>query len=75
MQNMNFSQALAMLKAGHRVARAGWNGKGMWIALQTSDQHSKMTVPYPYMKTVDGNLVPWLCSLTDMMAEDWESLA
>lgn len=28
----SFGQALAAIKDGHRVARAGWNGKGMWIA-------------------------------------------
>jgi hypothetical protein len=31
---MNFGQALEWLKAGNRVQRAGWNGKGMWVALQ-----------------------------------------
>lgn len=30
---MSFGHALFALKAGERVARAGWNGKGMWIAL------------------------------------------
>ena len=30
---MDFGQALAALKAGERVERAGWNGKGMWVAL------------------------------------------
>lgn len=30
---MNFGHALAALKDGAKVARAGWNGKGMWIAL------------------------------------------
>lgn len=30
---MSFGHALQALKEGHRVARAGWNGKGMWIAL------------------------------------------
>lgn len=30
---MNFGHALHALKAGACVARAGWNGKGMWIAL------------------------------------------
>ena len=30
---MNFGQALEALKDGHRVARTGWNGKGMWLAL------------------------------------------
>lgn len=31
---MSFGHALVALKAGARVCRAGWNGKGMWIALQ-----------------------------------------
>lgn len=30
---MSFGHAIHALKAGHRVARAGWNGKGMWLAL------------------------------------------
>lgn len=30
---MSFSAALQALKEGHRVARAGWNGKGMWLAI------------------------------------------
>ncbi|ANH49101.1 DUF2829 domain-containing protein [Tritonibacter mobilis] len=30
---MSFGHALQALKEGHRVARAGWNGKGMWVAL------------------------------------------
>lgn len=29
----DFGNALRALKAGKRVCRAGWNGKGMWIAL------------------------------------------
>lgn len=28
-----FGDALVALKDGRRVARAGWNGKGMWLAL------------------------------------------
>jgi len=28
---MNFGHALAALKDGHRVARTGWNGKGMFL--------------------------------------------
>jgi hypothetical protein len=68
----NFGVALTELKNGQRVARAGWNGKGMWIALQVPDANSKMGLPYLYMSTVDGKLVPWLASQTDMLAEDWE---
>lgn len=30
---MNFGQALEALKVGLRIARKGWNGKGMWLAL------------------------------------------
>jgi hypothetical protein len=33
MKNLNFGQALEALKQGARVAREGWNGKEMWIAL------------------------------------------
>ncbi|WP_024349648.1 DUF2829 domain-containing protein [Aurantimonas coralicida] len=32
--SLSFGHALVALKAGHRVARAGWNGKGMWLAIQ-----------------------------------------
>jgi hypothetical protein len=67
-----FSIALEMLKDGERVARSGWNGKGMWLKLQRPDAHSKMTLPYIYMSTVGGDLVPWLASQTDILAEDWE---
>lgn len=70
----NFGQALELLKAGHRVARSGWNGKGMWIALQVPDAHSKMSLPYIYMFTADGNLVPWLASQTDVLSDDWETV-
>lgn len=31
---MNFGQAIELLKQGKRVARLGWNGKGMYLALQ-----------------------------------------
>lgn len=55
-----------------RVCRSGWNGKGMWLELQMPDAHSKMTLPYVYMKTAQGDLVPWLCSQTDLLATDWQ---
>jgi len=31
--SLSFGDALVYLKAGERVARKGWNGKGMWLAL------------------------------------------
>lgn len=30
---MSFGMAIEALKLGQRVARAGWNGKGMWLSL------------------------------------------
>ncbi len=35
MGTFDFGWAIQQLKAGHKVARAGWNGKGMWIVLMT----------------------------------------
>ena len=77
---MNFGQAIEALKAGKRVARKGWNGKGIYLELQRPDARSKMTLPYIYIVTkslVSDNpdaprgCVPWLASQTDMLCEDW----
>lgn len=69
---MDIGQAIELMRDGKTVRRRGWNGKGMWLALQEPDQFSKMSLPYVYMRTVDGNLVPWLCSQSDLLAHDWE---
>lgn len=68
---MNFGDAIQALKNGKRVARAGWNGKNMYLELQRPDEHSKMTLPYIYMRTVQGDFVPWLASQTDVLSDDW----
>lgn len=33
-QPLDFGAALTALKAGHKVARTGWNGKGMFVVHQ-----------------------------------------
>jgi len=71
-KNLNFGIALDLLKDDKKVARAGWNGKGMWLNLQVPDEHSKMGHPYPYMKGVDGKFFPWNPNCLDIMSEDWE---
>lgn len=68
---VSFGIAIELLKEGDRVARKGWNGKGMWLELQRPDEHSKMSLPYIFMRTADGQNVPWLASQTDMLSEDW----
>ena len=71
---MKFGSVIEGLKRGERFARDGWNGKGMWLEMQPPDINSKMTLPYIYMHTACGNLVPWLASQTDILAEDWVGL-
>lgn len=82
---MDFGDALRALRTGYRLARSGWNGKGMFIYLVPAGNYFPTTsvakayfggqlVPYkPYiaMKTVDEDVVPWLASQTDLLAEDW----
>lgn len=69
--NLNFGEALDYLKKGSKVSRKGWNGKGQYIELQTPTELSKMKKPYLFICPVDGELVPWLASQTDLLAEDW----
>jgi Protein of unknown function (DUF2829) len=82
---MTFGLAIEALKKGLKVARAGWNGKGMWLALIQGDMWGiGGTAPYdvpdgahidhaPFigMRTADQKFVPWLASQTDVLAEDW----
>lgn len=37
MQQQNYGSALAALKQGKRVARQGWNGKGMFVFMRPAD--------------------------------------
>ena len=67
-----FDKAIQLLKEGTKLQRAGWNGKGQFLELQRPDENSKMTLPYIYITTVQGDRVPWLASQTDMLAEDWK---
>lgn len=66
-----FGAALDFLKAGRKLTRQNWNGKGQFIQLQTPDDNSKMSLPYLYITTVDHKKVPWLASQTDLLSEDW----
>ncbi len=80
---LSFGQAIEATKKGKRVARKGWNGKGLSIELQVPDEHSKMTLPYLFMNYPSkfasesaplnhiNARVPWLASQTDILSEDW----
>ncbi len=73
---MDFGSALTEAKDGAKIARAGWNGKGMWVRMivptgPAECDNGMENLPYLEMKTVDDKLVPWLASQTDILAEDW----
>ncbi|WP_447789495.1 DUF2829 domain-containing protein [Pseudomonas farris] len=76
---MSFGLAIEALKLGENVARAGWNGKGMWLVLiprchweTTRGLENLDGLPWIGMKTADDKFVPWLASQTDMLADDWQ---
>jgi Protein of unknown function (DUF2829) len=71
-ETFGIGRAIKEMWDGMRVCRAGWNGRGMWLMLQTPDAGSKMTLPYVFMRTAQADLVPWLCSQTDLLANDWQ---
>lgn len=71
METQDFGWALDQLQAGKAVAREGWNGPKQYLRLQVPDAASKNTLPYIWIRTVQGDRVPWLASQTDMLATDW----
>lgn len=86
MNNLNFGQAIEALKDGKKVCREGWNGKGMFLYYVPANKYHYTTLigktiadedglveygAYIAMKTAQGNVVPWLASQTDVLAEDW----
>lgn len=86
MNSMNFGAALEAIKAGKRIARPGWNGKGMFVYFVPPASYPVQTgaakahfgegamVPYnAYMaiKNVDGTVSTWVPSVNDCLATDW----
>lgn len=87
---LSFSDALLFIKAGKKVCRAGWNGKGMFVFLVPGSVFKVNRAPllgiYPEgteityhshidMRTADGVIVPWLASQSDLLSDDWMEVA
>lgn len=83
---LSFGAALTALKTGQRVARAGWNGKGMFAYLVPANSYPAQTgaakaffgdggmVPYNAylaLKGADDTVSTWAPSGSDALAEDW----
>lgn len=86
MHTLNFGDALTMLKAGRKVSRKGWNGKDMFLFLVLGSTFKVNRPPllgiYPEgteinyrshidMRTAQGDIVPWVASQSDVLADDW----
>lgn len=83
---MTFSEALTLVKHGHKIAREGWNGNGMFLFFVPGSRFKVNREPllgiYPEgteidyhghidMKTAQGYVVPWVASQSDLLSEDW----
>lgn len=75
---MDIGGAVKQLKNGSKVVRAGWNGRNMWLLYAGSGTFSidgrveGNLIQHIVMKTAQDEFVPWLCSQSDLLADDWE---
>ena len=88
-EQVGFGAALAWMNKGGRVTRAGWNGTGMYLYRIESitltfgesithrsfrDGDTLTLEPMVILRTATSEHIPWVCSQTDMYANDWEYL-
>ena len=66
---LSFGDAIAALKKGQRVALPFW-AKDVYISMQFTDEHSKMTHSYLYATSRFG-LVPWVATQVEILSDDW----
>ncbi|MGD2278333.1 DUF2829 domain-containing protein [Bacillus wiedmannii] len=83
---MNFGQAIEAVKKSNKIARKGWNGKGMFVYYVPAASYPPATdimkeafgggnVPYRAylaLKTAQNDVATWSPSTSDALAEDWE---
>ena len=83
---MDFGKAVNICKSGRSIRRRGWNGKDQFVFYVPEAKmfpNTKLMRVYSdngliafrdflAMKTVDGTIVPWVASQSDLLADDWE---
>jgi len=67
--SFSFGDAVELLKAGKRVARSGWNGKGMWLIL-TQGRVVENLEPNSFYEKCGFEAPVTICSHIDMKAAD-----
>ena len=68
---LEFDFALSALRAGKAVRRRIWS-EGIYIKLQTPEKSFLMSLPYIYIRTKTGDMVPTTPNISDLLASDWE---
>ena len=75
MSGNDIGWAVTQMREGRRVARPGWNGKGMYLYLARELPGYEFE-PCIVMHTAQGKEQPgWLASQPDLLATDWELAA
>lgn len=81
--NMTFGLAIEAAKKGHRIARAGWNGRQQFVELASgisyvapdgnivNSAHDAIGNCAFAFNGTSGVQMGWLASQADMLAEDW----
>lgn len=84
---MPFGLAVEALKKGKKVARPGWNGKGMFVYFVPAASYPAQTgvakeffgesalvsyAPYLAIKNVNDTVSTWVPSINDVLADDWQ---
>lgn len=61
--------AIKAVREGHRIARSGWNGKGMYVFRHDAAGFKSVLV----LQTAKGELQPgWVFSQDDLFSDDWQ---
>ena len=81
--SMSFGLAIEAVKAGHKIQREGWNGKGQYVELATCISYKNASsevvnvnhdaignAALAFVGT-SGVQIGWLASQADMLADDW----
>lgn len=86
---LSFGLAIEAMKKGMRVARADWNGKGLFVYMVPAASYSAQTgaakahfgdgamVPYSAyfaIKNVNETVSTWVPSINDCLADDWHTV-
>lgn len=80
---LSFGLAIEAAKKGHKIQRAGWNGKNQYVELATRISYVNADSVFMNVEHADiGNMalafvgtsgvqLGWLASQADMLADDW----